>query len=235
MPKLAGRGVFFAALAVPFAMAVAPLTATAEEPDEAVVTEALMAAGVATPDAAAAVATATTTVETEEAEEAFFPGPEWYGYEQDDAETEDAAVAVAPAQKKSVVDADDYGVPTSDGWAGASYSEVAAAAGPDGAWVDSVESGAVTGNDGYGHDYGHHHGDTTAAWHEETTAAAGSDGAFVESVESAAVEHDGHGSHRDGWDGHDDVTGAYHEEFAAHAGEDGAWVHSMESAAGEVD
>ena len=267
MPKLAGRGVFFAALAVPFALVAAPLTASAEGPDDVVITEETLAGAVATPDAAAAMASATTTTAVEDTWSG--PGPDWSyapeplavtsssddGEEEDVAEevseaaTEDdseestetavedaveqtsteAVAVVAPAYEVDAVEHDDDVIETADEWVGATYSDVAAHAGPDGAWVSSTESGAVSGDDD-----GFPGSDGTAAWYEEATAAAGSDGAYVESTETGAFESDGWG-HGNVFDGDDDLTGASYEHTAAAAGEDGAWVENVEAAALETD
>ena len=277
MPKSAGRGVVFAALAVPLALMAAPLTASAEEPDDVVISDQALAGAVATPDAAAAMASATTTTTVEEAEDAdvwdgprpdlvYVPETVDVSYSSDEDVTEDitedvaedvtedateeateeatedateeyseetsteAVAVVAPVHDMSVVDDSD--------WVGATYEDVVAHAGSDGAWVTSTESGAVSGDDGV------LSGSDTAAWYEEVTAAAGSDGAFVESTESEAFSGDGwgHGDLVDGdFDGDyagdfdDDVTGAAYEHTAAAAGEDGAWVENVESGAFELD
>jgi hypothetical protein len=260
MPKLAGRGVFFAALAVPFALAAAPLTASADEPDDVVITDQMVAGGVATPDGAAAMSSATTTTAIEESddlEEIHQVQGDWYGPEsfavvnspeaqdvvedaaEDAVEEEDSeesteetsteAVAIAPAHQMSVVEADDDIVDWADnGAVGATYEELAAYAGADGAWVSSTESGAFSDEEG-----GLSGGDT-AVWYEEVTAAAGSDGAFVESTESGAFESDGW-SHGDVVDFDDDVTGASYEHNMAHAGDGGAWVENVDAAAFELD
>jgi hypothetical protein len=293
MPKLAGRRVYLVALAVPIAMVIAPMTASAEGPDEAVTTEQASTAAVATDDAAAAEASATTT---DEESDTFSPGPDWYptdnvsvanydpddnavtyvingihndsvagNYENEDEnnsyeyEVNDAAaegpdidlvdhdvvendIDVNDVDEDEVVEndvVDDDDVTDVDGMyymdeddsAAANYSDVTAAAGPDGAWVNSTEAGAVIGDNGWGHSYGDDN--VTGAYYDELTAAAGSHGAYVESVESGAGEFADHDGYADFGD--DDVTGAYHEEFSAGAGDGGAWTQGIESGAVDLD
>ena len=88
MPELAGRRVFYAALAVPIAMVIAPLAASAEVADETVVTEQAQPGAVATENETAAVAHATDAG-------GFSHGPDWYVADDADivhSESEDTAV-----------------------------------------------------------------------------------------------------------------------------------------------
>ncbi|MBB4905878.1 hypothetical protein [Actinophytocola algeriensis] len=268
MPKLAGRGVLIAALAVPVALAAAPLTASADEPYDVVMTDQMTANAVATEDGAAAAAAATNTTFVEESEDVWHgPDPDVeyvpeviYSTEDEDTTeiTEDAAEELTEESTEEVTEesteesteetsteavavvtpvdqtwgtyTDDDLDDSTDAWAGASYENIAAYAGADGAWVTSTESHAVAGDDsGLS-------GSDTAVWHEQTTAAAGEDGAYVESTESGAFESDGwgHGGFSEHHH-HHDVTGAMFEHTAAAAGEDGAWVENLESAAFEQD
>ncbi|MFC4857936.1 hypothetical protein [Actinophytocola glycyrrhizae] len=71
MPELAGRRVFYAALAVPIAMVIAPLTASAGEAGETVVTEQAQPGAVATENETAVASNATDVG-------GFSPGPGWY-------------------------------------------------------------------------------------------------------------------------------------------------------------
>jgi hypothetical protein len=256
---LAGRGVLIAALAVPVALAAAPLTASADDTYDVVMTEQAVADAVATDDGAAAMAATTSTTAVEVSEDVWHgPDPDvayapqvTYSTEDEDTteiteavdedateevteESTEAVADVAPVAETRGVDTDDDLVHSTDDWVGASYEHVAAFAGADGAWVTSTESHAVSG------DHGGPSGSDTAVWFEETTAAAGEGGAYVESTESGAFESDGWGhggfsGHHHHHHHHHDVTGAMYDHSAAAAGEDGAWVEDVESAAFEQD
>lgn len=244
MPKLAGRGVFIAALAVPIAMVIAPLTATAEEPDETVVTE--EQSGVATEDGAMASAGSTVTTEDEgeyvasedmESDDVdhdgFRPGPAWY-YHGPDEDNDHVTYVI-----NGIHDDGDYGNETSDDTI---VDDVAI-----------VDSYVNVDEDAYEHEGVHDDADVDAMavspahdvdvievdeddneWAEEETSfvtyedsssGAGSEGAWTSSTESGAFSENG------GF-GHGDVSGAYYEELTAAAGGDGAFVDSIESAAG---
>jgi hypothetical protein len=85
MPKLAGRRAFYAALAVPIAMVIAPLTASAGEADEAVVTSQAQPGAVATENGTAHAAEL----------DGFTHGPDWYIADDADVvhnESEDTSV-----------------------------------------------------------------------------------------------------------------------------------------------
>jgi hypothetical protein len=133
-----------------------------------------------------------------------------------------------------VVEDDDADVVDDDSWSfddvtATEYEDSTAAAGPEGAYVDSTESGSYSDNEGL--DYAFGDDDATVAYYDETTAGAGSGGAFVNSVESGAGEiGGGYGDFGD-----DDATGAYYDAFTAQAGEYGAWTQSIESGAADLD
>jgi hypothetical protein len=152
----------------------------------------------------------------------------------DDEETVELAPAAVPA---SVTDDDDdvhhhvySDVTWDDEETGAYYEDTTASAGIGGAWVTTVESGAVTSHNEHMLSDG-----DTAAWYHEATAAAGSDGAFVESTSSAAVSDSDDDWSHDDWSHDDDSTFAEYEHVGAYAGPGGAWVGELESAAGEID
>lgn len=274
MPKLVGRSVFFAALALPIAMVAAPLTASAGATDETAVAEKVTAREDATeffgePDWCCleeaeledvnVIYTINGIHDNDNNDDTSYDIETTYEddvtlydvdvYEDEDVhvhdvvhedevevvhEDADTDVHILPAHEVEAVEDDDVdvvdvvNVVEDDDVTFATYSDVAAAAGPDGAWVHSTESGAVSGNDGHGYPM-----NDTAAWYEDVTAAAGSDGAFVEATESAAADLDSYGWNH-GWDDDSDITGAYHEVFAAHAGDEGAWTHTSESAAAHI-
>ncbi|MFI7673156.1 hypothetical protein [Actinophytocola sp. NPDC049390] len=88
MPELAGRRAFYAALAVPIAMVIAPLTASAGEADEAVVTEQAQPGAVATENE-----TADTAIMADV--DGVSHGPDWHVSEHADvvhSESEDTQV-----------------------------------------------------------------------------------------------------------------------------------------------
>ena len=164
------------------------------------------------------------------------------GSEDGNAVYEETVELAPAAEPVAVTDDDDdvhhhvySDVTDDDGVTGAYYEDTVASAGPGGAWVSTVESGAVTSHDGHMLSDG-----DTAAWYHEATAAAGSDGAFVESTSSAVVSdsddgwHDDDGWSHDDWSD-DDNTFAEYEHTGAYAGAGGAWVDDLESGAGESD
>lgn len=239
MPKLAGRGTLLAALAVPFVVVVAPLTATADTDP---------AGAVATEEGAAVVSTSSVAAQNEVGAWYHGTGNVFESEESEevvDVESEEAAspeveatsltpVKTRPAPIEHVVvkdDDDDYEdyyeddetdeeeVVEDDGVAFAVHEEIEAGAGAEGAWVDATESGAVeVDGDGMSED--------TAAWHNNVTAAAGEEGAFVDATSSASGNTDGWHVHGD-----DGVTFAGYSEHMAVAGEDGAWTSNVESVA----
>ncbi|MCT2582927.1 hypothetical protein [Actinophytocola gossypii] len=232
MPKLAGRGTLLAALAVPFVVVVAPLTATADTDPAGVV---------ATEEGAAVLSTSSTAVQHEVG--AWYDGTTNLVDSEEATETpsEEASLSPVKARPASIdhlaikgdeeddedEDTDEESV-EDNGVSFVVHDEFEAAAGDEGAWVETSESGAVESDGMSG---------GSAAWHHEAEAAAGEDGAYVESNSSAAGESDGYHDDYNGHHGEDDgyhgtgVTFAGYEETTAAAGEEGAFVESTSSVA----
>ncbi|MBB4912822.1 hypothetical protein [Actinophytocola algeriensis] len=129
MPELAGRRVFYAALAVPIAMVIAPLTASAGVAGETMVTEQAQPGAVATESGTAAAAHATDVGR-------FADGPDWYWWHGGDVvhtESEDTQVThvVNGIHNNTVIgnSSEDTTVVKDDGFS----------PGPDWYWADDVD------------------------------------------------------------------------------------------------
>jgi hypothetical protein len=237
MSKPAGRGVLVAALAVPIAMVLAPLTASADVPVIPVPDDHAAGAGVAN-ESGAAVAQYlpvgdAVPDEVEIADEDFgtedvFAADEFIQTGGgvtvvDDPyvsyESEDLPVEVSDDAEATEIDEIDEPEATE-----VETPEVDEVEAPE---VDEVEANEVEPTAMVG-DFDT--GDAEVSWgdggtavsYEDTSAYAGEDGAWVSDTESGAMSDDGNLSHSA-------ETAAWHEETNAAAGSDGAQVEMISS------
>ena len=247
MPKLATRRVYFAALAVPIAMVIAPLTASAGVPDEAVMAEQEHADAIETDwyepaniyvaydDADDANVTYVINgihndsvtgnyqedAAGEDGDADFSPGPDWYhdvNVTYDDSDDVNVTYVVNGIHNDSVT---------------GNYQE--AAGHDENAYADEDEDVVLD----YGHDVDSGH--DLDEWADDDSAAgatysnvntgAGSGGVWFNYVESGAFTQNDSDFGHDG----DDFSAGYFDELTAAAGDGGAFAESTESEFVEQD
>ena len=217
MPKIAGRRVFYAALAVPIAMVIAPLTASAGEAGETVVT------GQEQPVAVAAA--------NEAGFGGFSPGPDWYVADDADvvhSESEDTQVTYVvngiyndsvvgnASEQTTVVENEDDGFSPGPHWYESDDADIVHSESEDTQVtyvVNGIHNNTVIGNSNEDNTYV---GDGV---HEHDVVHDDEDG----------HEHDDADIEVDVDNSYDDTTWTYFEELSASAGHGGAYVDSVES------
>jgi len=251
MPKIATRRVYFAALAVPVAMVLAPLTASAGVPDDTAVAGQGHIAGWYEPaDVDVAYndnddtnvtyvvngihddsVTGAYDEDATDEDDDFSPGPDWYYYDDDvdvasnDNDETNVTYVVNGIHDDSVTGnhEEDADCDDDNGYDN-DYGYVDEDVDHDDVMVDADNDYDL---DHWSYD-SDDSDDSASASYEDFTAFAGSGGAWVDSMESGAFSHNDNGfGHVFGDD--DDAAGGYYEDTTAGAGSGGAFVGDTES------